>query len=257
MEAAASTFSTKPLLRPEQMENAKEEISSLEAKLVNPLIQDKGEVRKQLIRARKAMEDQTPRPPQNVEEEERLVRREKQLLDQILEGMPSQEEMRKAPPGAVDKHMSWERRNKQKILEWKNIRLRLTAGSGNRDAANLELHRPKASSLNMDNAQIPGRQFFMPETSGPAVTFTDAQLALLRRLSPQLADSVALMSNDQRQEVKDTITGIGLAEPSEASKLGKKGVERREAKKRQMSEAQKAAMKAGRERKAAEKAGQE
>jgi hypothetical protein len=36
--------------------------------------------------------------------------------------MPSQEEMRKAPPGAVDKHMGWEKRNKPKIAEWKNLR---------------------------------------------------------------------------------------------------------------------------------------
>lgn len=241
-------FDTKPLLRPDQLQTAKEEIKSLENKLSHPLIQDKGEVRRQLVRARKTLEMQTPQPPSSPEEEGRMVARSRQLLGQILEGMPSQEEMRKAPPGAVDKHRRWESRNKPKILEWKNLQLRLKPGEG--EAANLERHRPTASSLNMDSAQIQGKNFFMPETSGPSVTFNDQQLAMIRQLSPAMADALALMSNHDRQQVKDTITGIGLAEPSAASVAGHKGA----AKKRELSEAQKAAMKAGREKAAAAKA---
>lgn len=251
------TFDTKPLLRPDQLQSAQEEIKSLEHKLSNPLIQDKGEVHKQLRRARHTLETQTPRPPQNSEEEGRMVQRSKELLENILQGMPSQEEMRKAPPGAVDKHRQWEKRNKAKILEWKNLQLRLTVGSGDREVANLERHRPKASTLNMDSAQIQGRNFFMPETSGPSVVFSDAQLSVLRQFSPQLADTLGMMNNDQRQQVKDVVVGIGLAhEPSQASKDGKRGVEKREAGKRKMSEEQKAAMKAGREAAAKRKAEQ-
>jgi hypothetical protein len=211
METQAA-FGTKPLLRPDQLQSAHEEIASLEAKLSNPLIQDKGQVRKQLVQARKLTEQQTPLPPANSEEEGRMVARSKELLEKILRGMPSQEEMRKSPPGAVDKHRKWEARNKPAILEWKNLQLRLTAGSGEREVANLERHRPTASTLNMDNAQITGKQFFMPATSGPAVTFNDDQIAVLRQLSPQLADALALMSNADRAMVKDTISGIGLAE---------------------------------------------
>ena len=207
-----TVFPTAPLLRPDQMENAQAEIKSLEAKLQNPLIQDKGEVHKQLRRAKHTTEMQTPRPPASAEEEGRMVMRSKSLLGDILHGMPSQEEMRKSPPGAVDKHRQWERRNKTKILEWKNLQLRLNAGSGDRDVANLERHRPTASSLNMDSAFIPGKQFYMPETTGPAVPFNDEQLALLRKMSPALADQLALMSNAQRQEVKDAVVGIGLSE---------------------------------------------
>lgn len=250
------TFDTKPLYRPDQLQSAKEEVRSLEAKLANPLIQDKGEVGKQLRRARTMLEMQTPRPPESGEEEGRMVARSKALLNDILQGMPSHEEMRKAPPGAVDKHRSWEKRNKAKILEWKNLQLRLTAGTGDREVANLERHRPKTSSLNMDNAFIPGKNFFMPDTNGPAVTFNDAQLALLRQLSPQLADTIAMMTNEQRQQVKETISGIGLAEePSVASAAGKRGVEKREAtKKRTLSPAHKAALAAGRAAKKAKAA---
>jgi len=240
-------FDTKPLYRPDQLQNAKEEIRSLEAKLSNPQIQDKGEVGKQLRRAKHMLAAQTPEPPTSGEEEGRMVARSKQLLSDILQGMPSHEEMRKSPPGAIDKHRHWEGRNKAKILEWKNLQLRMTAGSGDREVANLERHRPHASTLNMDNAFIPGRNFFMPDTSGPAVVFNAEQLALLRKMSPQLADAIGMMNNVQREEVKNAISGIGLAqEPSEASVEGKRGVEKREKKRAKLSAAHKAAMAAGR-----------
>lgn len=206
METQTSTFPTKPLLTPDQVSAAKEEINGLEGKLQNPLIQDKGQVYKQLMHAQKLFAEQAPRPPESTDEEGRMVRRADQLLAEIVEGMPSQEEMRKAPPGAVDKHMRWEKRNKQKIMEWKHIRRRLTAGSSERDAANLEQHRPVSSTLNMDNAQITGKQFYMPATTSPVVTFSDEQLAFLKSAGIE----PALLSNAQRAQVKDTMTGGGI-----------------------------------------------
>ena len=163
--------------------------------------------------------------------------------------------MRKAPPGAVDKHMKWERRNKLKILEWKNLQLRLTHGEES-EAAVLERHRPVGSSLSMDNAFIPGKMFFMPPANaGLPPAFSDDQLAYLRNISPELADQIGLMSNDQRRQVKDVIDGgIGLAppQPSASSIAGRKSFETREAnkkKKRTLSPEHLAAMKAGREAK--------
>ena len=161
-----------------------------------------------------------------------MVRRSRELLAEIIPGMASQEEMRKAPPGAVDKHMAWERRNKAKIMEWKHIMCRLTAGSGNRDAANLEKHRPRDSTLSMDNAQIPGRNFFMPETTGPAVTFSEEQIAVLRKLSPDLADRLSTLDNTERKRVRDVVEGIGLAPDPVQSAAGKLGVAKREAKRK-------------------------
>lgn len=232
------TFSTKPLMRPAQVKAAKQDIAALEAQVNNPLIEDRGEARKKLIRIRKSFEEQMPRAPATGEEEGRMVARSKQLLDEILVGMPSQEEMRKAPPGAVDKHMAWEKRNKPKILEWKNLQLRLTDGR-EAEAANLEKYRPTGSTLNMDNAYIPGKMFFMPPANaGLAVTFSDEQLQVLRALNPQLADMLGLMSNARRQEVKEAIGGIGLEEEdprktpearARASEHGRRGVAKREA----------------------------
>ena len=193
-------------LRPDQLTAATEEIKSLEDRLMSPHIQDKGEVRKQLIRVRKQTEEQAPKPPENTQEEERLVKRERLLRDEILAGMPSQEEMRKAPPGAVDKHAAWEKRNKPKIIEWKNIRLRLHPGA--RETANLERFRPVASTLSMDNAVIPGRNFYMPETTGPSVVFSDEEVEALRKMKPALADGLSLMSNEQRAVVKELLAAM-------------------------------------------------
>lgn len=200
------------LLRPRQVDDAKHEIKSLEEQLRSPHIEDKGEVNTKLRRVRKSFEQQAPRPAENPAEEDRMVKRSRQLLTEILEGMPSQEEMRKAPPGAVDKHIRWEKANKAKIVEWKNLQLRLTAGSGDNEVANLERFRPRESSLSMDNAVIPGKQYHLPpHDAGLPVTFTSEQLTFLRAHDPELADMIGSLTNRQRAEVKEAINGIGLA----------------------------------------------
>lgn len=213
-------FDTKPLLRPAQVSEMENQVKIAEAKLTNPAIQDKGEARKQLIRARKSLEEQRPRPPVNSTEEGRMVAREAQLRSELLEGMPSQEEMRKAPPGAVDKHMGWEARNKLKVLEWKNLRLRLNPGE--REAANLERFRPVGSTLPMDNAVIPGKQIYIPDGVGATVTFSDAELAKLMKIKPGLAGSVGLMSNEQRALVKDLLAAFKEPEKKAEKPKGRK-----------------------------------
>lgn len=174
------------LLRPNQIAEYETTEESLEQKLTGPhskYIQDKGAVRGQLKRLRHALETQRPQSPVG-EEKDAMVKENKALLDEILVGMPSQEEMRKCPPGAIDKHRVWEKRNKQKILRWKNNQLRLNAGTDQIDIANLELHRPKKSSLNMDNAVISGDDYFLPEKVGYSVPFSDEDIRLLRERAP-------------------------------------------------------------------------
>ena len=210
----ATTFDTKPLLRPHQVEEAEAHVRSAEAKLSNPRIEDKGEARNQLIRSRKSLEEQRPRPPATSEEEGRMVARSGELLSRILAGMPSQEEMRKAPPGAVDKHMGWEKRNKPAIMEWKNLQLRLRPGE--REAANLERHRPVGSTLSMDNAFIQGRNIIIPDAVGVTVVFSDAELGQLDALKPGLRESVGAMTNEQRQVVKDMLA-LMPAKPAKQS----------------------------------------
>ena len=242
-----TVFPKTALYRPDQVDRVQGDIKSLEAKLQNKHIEDKGEVQRQLRKVRHDYESQVPVAPSSPDEEGRMVKRSKELLSQITQGMLSMEEMRKAPSGSVDKHLSWEKRNKTRIAEWKHIMLRLTAGSGDRDAANLEKHRPTVSTMNMDSALIPGQRFYMPETTGPAVVFDDAQISLIRELDPGLAERLSTLSNPQRQTVKEALNGIGLDTPSAASVAGKQGAERKKAK-RTLSEEHKAKMKAGREK---------
>jgi hypothetical protein len=213
-----ATFDTKPLLRPNQLAEMRDEVKSAEAKLSNPAIQDKGEARKQLIRTRATLESQTPRAPVDAAEEGRMVAREKQLRDEILaDGIPSQEEMRKAPPGAVDKHMGFEKRNKLKILEWKNLRLRLMPGE--QEAANLERYRPTTSSLSMDNAVIAGKNIYIPPNVGSTVTFNEGEMEQLRALKPELADTIGSMSNDGRAAVKEMLALMPKAKGSARARL--------------------------------------
>lgn len=206
-----TVFPTTPLLRPAQLEEARSEVRSIEEKIKDPRsgLEDRGAAASQLRRMSKALNDQTPRPPVDGAEEGRMVARSKVLLGEILEGMPSQEEMRKAPPGAVDKHMKWEARNKARIQEWKNLQLRLTHAT-EPEAANLERHRPTGSTLNMDNAFITGKQYFMPPAGvAPIVTFNEEEIAFLKDVSPDLADKLALLGNEDRAQVKAALQAKG------------------------------------------------
>jgi len=234
-----TTFDTKPLLRPRQVEEAKSEIKASEDKLKNPHIEDKGEAMKQLRRLRESFEKQVPRGPVNGDEEGRMVARSKQLLSEIVPAMCSQEEMRKCPPGSVDKFMAGENSPvmKSKILEWKNLQLRLKPGQ--QEAANLERHRPVSSTLNMDNAVITGKTFFLPpEGAAQSVTFSDEQIALLKQLDPKLADMLAILPNETRAEVKTIVSVASLAGKKSARVIKAKKAQRS---KRQMSpEARKA-----------------
>lgn len=198
---------TKPLLRPAQLEDAKGERDSLEKKLHNPHIQDKGEVMKQIRRLDTTLNSQTPKPFTG-KDVDIAVGLEKELREKILQGMPSQEEMRKSPPGAVDKHIEWEKRNKHDILLWKNLQLRLNAGNPDGSVANFEKYRPKTSGLNMDGAQISGKMMFLPPDGvGRGVAFSQEQIDLLKTLAPDVAEKIGLLSNDQRSEVKEALEG--------------------------------------------------
>lgn len=224
-------FDTKPLFRPDQVEDAKNTIESLQEKLQDRHIEDKAEVAKQLRRVTANFNDQVPRPPTSVEEEDRMQKRSRQLLAEFRQGMPSAEEMRKAPDGAVSKHMAWEKKNKKKIEEWRNLQLRLSHGQ-DRECTKIERFRPRDSTLGMHSAFIPGQQYFLPpDGAGRSVAFSEDQLAMLRSIAPDVADKIGLMNNEQRGEIKEIVdSGLGMtATPSQASIDGKRGVEKREA----------------------------
>lgn len=244
-----------PLLRNDQVVEMEEDKLAAENKLRNPQFQgDKGAVAVQLRALNEQLESQRPRA-YGAAEIDAAVRREAELRGQWSQGMLSQEEMRKCPPGAADRHRAWEKHNLKAIEEWQNIRRRLNAGGEDTDYASIELYRPKINTMNMDNALIPGKLIFLPPAgAGAPVTFSAEQIALLAELAPELRDKLASMSNPQRAEVKEVLGGgIGLAAaPSQASIDGKRGADIRTAK-RIISQEHKDKMRAGREAAAAKR----
>jgi hypothetical protein len=239
MEAAAQTKTVPPLLRKDQVEDMQDELRAAEQKIRSPnFLGDKSAVAEQLNSLRHQLERQAPKP-YGSDEIDAALKREAELRGQWTQGMLSQEEMRKCPPGAVDRHRSWEKKNMARIEEWQNIQRRLNADNEDRESASIEMFRPTQSTMNMHNALIPGKQFYLgPADAGLPVTFSNDQLAVLRTLNPQLADMLGSLSNVDRAKVKDTIGGIGLsAEPKKA--------------KRTLSPEHKAAMLAGRKAKKA------
>lgn len=158
-----------PFLRPEQRSEMEGSVKVLEAKIADPQFQERGTATAQLRRVREQLEMQSP-PDLNGEDRTKYARIETDLRGRLVEGMPSQEEIRKNPPGAVDKLIGWEKSDctgygmtrKKALGLWKNIILSLHKGDDRPDLANFEKYRPKVSSLNMDNAQISGTSYHGP-----------------------------------------------------------------------------------------------
>lgn len=256
METQAVTNPKVSLLRPDQIGEMTGEREVLMRKMQNPNIQDKGQVADQLRRLDKQLETQRPKEF-GASEIDNAVKREAQLRAEWTEGMLSQEEMRKAPPGAVDRHLQWERKNKPAISEWQNIMRRLNAGSDAREVASIERFRPTVNSMNLDNAIIQGKQFYLPPMdAATAVIFSESDLEVLRVERPDIAAMIGLMTNEQRSEAKKVLSAQGIF-LTQAQRDGKRGAEVKREKK-VMTPEHLAAMRAGRdaarEAKLAEKA---
>ena len=226
MTETAFREETTPKLRPWQAEKLNEEKRRLEETLTAPpyvanQIQDRGMLARQLRRLNTQIETQMPRP-YSAGDLDLAVARESELLEEITTGMPTQAEMRRNPAGARDKHRAWEKRNKIKILEWRNIRLRRRASGASddpddaRDICNIEIHRPVGGpgELNMHNEQIPGQQYYLPPAgTEPAVVMSEAEGEILKAINPELHARIGLLTNDQRAEVLAVLRNVTSSPP--------------------------------------------
>jgi hypothetical protein len=221
---------TKPLLRPNQVAEMEDDIRRIGGELNAPpfianQIRDKSAKRKQLQQITRDLETQRPQP-YSATERDAVAKRHDELLEQVKTGMPTQAEMRRRPPGAVDKHMGWERRNKAAILELKNIRLRMHAtgmidnvGDAS-EVANIERFRPAggAQELAMDGALIQGRQFHLPPPgAAPAAVMSDEQRETLAEHAPEILEKMALLSNEDRATILGMVDDLigGVKKPKE------------------------------------------
>lgn len=229
MESAAS-FDTTNLLRPHQVAEGKEELANIEATLSAPphirsRISDVGQMRDRHKRLKTELEKYTPRAFLTGERDAAL-KEFATLEDQIKAGMPSSEEMRRNPPGAVSKHRAWESENTPRILRYKNIGLRLAAGGDlpaylkhAGDISNIERLRPRTTShqLAMDGAQIPKvAAIHIGQDPAGTVVFSPEEEAKLKLHAPKVHGSLAVLDNDARAELK-SIVGRLLAEEAPAA----------------------------------------
>jgi len=149
-----------------QIREAGDEIKSIERTLADPAakIEDRAGMDRRLRTIQRDLRAQMA-PETTPEQRDLLSKEEKVLREQISEAMLSQEEMRKCPPGALGRNVRFETEFKTRIMRWKNIVRAMNPGNDDPDVSNLEKFRPKTNSLNMDNALIQGKQFFLsPDT---------------------------------------------------------------------------------------------
>ncbi|HEY6043494.1 MAG TPA: hypothetical protein VIU43_01220 [Nitrosospira sp.] len=153
----------KVLLRPHQMIQHAQDIEQCKQDLDNKYIQKKGDVRKRLQKLEKQMVDQAPQPVTNPILRDKMAKLAKQLESEIAVGMPTAEEMRKAPPTVVEQHRRWERANKKKIKVWRNLQRQLHTDTAapetwDRSIGDTERLRPHSvgQSRYVSDALIPG-----------------------------------------------------------------------------------------------------
>lgn len=149
-------------LRPDQEASIQQETRSIDQMLASPVPggMDKGEMRKRKRALEKMLAEQQA-PDLNAEQRDAFSREARRLEAEFTVGMPSAEEMRKNPPGAVDRNLAWHYRHRRTVARWKNIMRALHKGDTSPDIANVERFRPHhtAADLSMTGAQIPGRLF--------------------------------------------------------------------------------------------------
>ena len=90
-----------------------------------------------------------------------LVDRLDEVETQIKTGMLSEEEMWRNPAGSVDRHRKWEAKNKDAILERRNILIALEPDSDDVERTSVETLRPQLARQGnvatfMVDAQLPG-----------------------------------------------------------------------------------------------------
>lgn len=229
MELSSDTTN---LLRPNQVQEMHEEIRNLEETLSAPphirsQITDRRSMTQRLGRLKKDADAYTPRAFQ-VSERDAAVKEFATLADTIRGGMPSSEEMRRNPPGAVGKQITWDKRQKKAVQRYKHLALRLLAGGDlpahldhAGDVANIEMLRPLKTyqDVSMDGAQIPKKtDIHIGADPVGTVLFTAEEEAALTEFAPALAGMLAVMDNDQRTEVKAMLEKL-MAVKAEKPKL--------------------------------------
>jgi hypothetical protein len=150
------------LFRPQEAEQVAADKQACLTALQSPYIEDKSGPRNAYRRLEK-MEVEHGVPDLTPEQRDQAHKQIKLLEEQIQVGMLSSEEMRRNPPGAVDQNVWWEKANKARVNQWKNLQSALHKGMAwdqMVDLLSIERIRPRHSRLPMQGAQIPELRAF-------------------------------------------------------------------------------------------------
>lgn len=166
--ASTETMQPKRLMTQREVVERKEELAKCESMLnapphLAPSI-DRAAAGRQARAIRQELHQYAPKPLSEAELD-RAAKREQELAEEIKTGMLTHAEMRRAPAGAVERHMAWERKNKARIQEWKNLRLRQQVSGFRHDGSvsNIEELRPRGTPFDTGDALIPQtRDFHFP-----------------------------------------------------------------------------------------------
>ena len=229
----AAQETIKPLLRPNQVAEKEAELKRLSEMLAAPPhisnAVNRDDIRRLASGLKKDLREQTPLPYEG-RELDAAVKRERELRETMVDdGMPAADEMRRNPPGTVGQHMRWEHKNKARLLEWKNHRLRLHASgaldepAGSPDIANFERYRPHVGRRDLSVAQIVRPTIDIPMAATKAENIRNVMSDDDRKSEEDqllaLAERLALAGNDVG---KRTLMAILRKQP-EAAPAAPKG----------------------------------
>jgi len=150
-------------LKHNQVLDLRDEIAGIQATMSDPKsrIEDRGEMRRRLQGLENNLSAGCP-PEVTPTQRDAVAREAKEIRDRVVPEMLSHEEMRKCPSGAIGWEAKFQARNKALILRYKNLMRILHRDDPDPDVASLERFRGKTNRLNLEDAQIPGKQFFIP-----------------------------------------------------------------------------------------------
>lgn len=159
-------------LRRHQVEAYQEERDRLHAIVTAPPYvtgADRGHATKRFRELDGMLKTQAPRPIEDVTLRNRVHQLATALKEEIRSAMLPREVMRRNPAGAVDTFLRQENHpaTKRKILTWKRAMFALDPTTDDRDHANLEKIRPELTTQGtsgfMADAQIPGHFAMSPQ----------------------------------------------------------------------------------------------
>lgn len=176
-------------------------------------------LRRRLHRLEDEAEEYYP-PAVSGETKDKVWKYCEQLRSEWMEGMPTQEVMRRNPAGAVDMHTRWENRrhgdgftNKEKIRMWKSGMRVVEPDNDEKDYTNIERFRPSglspdAAASFMMSGQIPGH-------------FAQSALAKANwpENMPQFGTADSALKQAERNEIADGMVARGYVPASELEAL--------------------------------------